>query len=111
LTLFLTEPGAPLDNGQTERGLKSTILDLKSSLFDKTEYGAFVGDVLMSLLFNARMSGLNPVKWLELILTRSRVSPLHPSNGYRSMTASLLQTRTKTVCTLELLSGFLMGAG
>jgi transposase len=76
LTLFLTVPGAPLDNGQAERGLKLAILHRKNSLFYKSEYGAFVGDVLMSLLFTARLNGLNPVKWLEQILTRYRVSPL-----------------------------------
>ena len=32
LTLFLREPGAPLDNNLVERGLKKTILHRKNSL-------------------------------------------------------------------------------
>lgn len=70
LTLFLTEPGVPLDNGEAERGLKSAILHRKNSLFYKTGYGAWVGDVLMSVLLTARLNGLNPVQWLEGVLNQ-----------------------------------------
>ena len=43
LTLFLREPGAPLDNNICERALKKAILHRKNSLFYKTENGARVG--------------------------------------------------------------------
>jgi hypothetical protein len=36
LTLFLREPGAPLDNNIVERALKKSILHRKNSLFYKT---------------------------------------------------------------------------
>jgi hypothetical protein len=39
LTLFLRQPGAPLDNNIVERALKKVILHRKNSLFCKTENG------------------------------------------------------------------------
>ena len=44
LTLFLREPGAPLDNNLCERSLKRAILHRKNSLFYQTLSGAHVGD-------------------------------------------------------------------
>ena len=43
-TLFLRQPGAPLDNNLCERALKKAILHRKNSLFYKTQNGARVGD-------------------------------------------------------------------
>ena len=40
LTLFLHQPGAPLDSNVVERALKKAILHRKNSLFYKTEKGA-----------------------------------------------------------------------
>src|SRR5205807_544516 len=49
LTLFLREPGAPLDNNLCERALKKAILHRKNALFYRTQNGAKVGDLFMSL--------------------------------------------------------------
>ncbi len=46
LTVWLREPGTPLDNNESERALKQFILMRKNSMFFKTEHGAAVGDVL-----------------------------------------------------------------
>jgi len=43
LTLFLRQPGAPLDNNICERALKKAILHRKNAYFYKTENGAHVG--------------------------------------------------------------------
>ncbi len=51
LTLFLREPGAPLDNNVVERVLKRAIVDRKNSLFYRTFNGARVGDTFMSLIY------------------------------------------------------------
>jgi transposase len=56
LTLFLRRPGAPLDNNLCERSLKRAILHRKNSLFYKTEKGAEVGDLFMSLIHTAELS-------------------------------------------------------
>jgi hypothetical protein len=53
LTLFLRQPGAPLDNN-LERALKKAILHRKNSLFYKTRNGARMGDLFMSLIHTRR---------------------------------------------------------
>jgi len=53
-TLFLQKAGAPLDNNLCERALKKAILHPKNSLFYKTENGAHVGDIFMSLIYTCQ---------------------------------------------------------
>jgi transposase len=64
LTLFLKQPGAPLDNNIAERGLKKAILHRKNSLFYKTRNGARMGDLFMSLIHSCELSGANPLDYL-----------------------------------------------
>jgi len=64
LTLFLSKPGAPLDNNICERALKKAILHRKNSLFYKTQNGAQVGDIFMSLIHTAELSGANTFDYL-----------------------------------------------
>ena len=64
LTLFLREPGAPLDNNICERALKRAILHRKNSLFYKTINGARVGDTFMSLIHTAELNEANPFDYL-----------------------------------------------
>jgi transposase len=68
LTLFLREPGAPLDNNQIERGLKRAIMHRNNSLFYKTQEGARVGDLYMSLIHSAELNGANPFEYLAALL-------------------------------------------
>jgi len=64
LTLFLREPGAPLDNNLCERALKKAILHRKNSLFYKTLNGAEVGDLYMSLIHTCELCDANPFDYL-----------------------------------------------
>ncbi|PYV29632.1 MAG: IS66 family transposase [Acidobacteria bacterium] len=64
LTLFLREAGAPLDSNIVERALKKAILHRKNSLFYKTENGAEVGDLFMSLIHTCELNGANPFDYL-----------------------------------------------
>ena len=57
LTRFLHIPGAPLDNNTAERALKMILRYRKNSLFYKNEHGAYVGDVLTSLIETCRLAG------------------------------------------------------
>ena len=50
LTLFLSQPGSPIDNNVVERALKKAILNRRNALFYKTLNGAHVGDLFMSLI-------------------------------------------------------------
>lgn len=64
LTLFLRVPGAPLDNNICERALKKAILHRKNALFYKTENGAHVGDLFMSLIHTCEFCEANPFDYL-----------------------------------------------
>jgi len=64
LTLFLRKAGAPLDNNLCERALKKAILHRKNSLFYKTENGAHVGDLYMSLIHTCELNDANPFHYL-----------------------------------------------
>jgi transposase len=64
LTLFLQVPAAPLDNNICERALKKAILHRKNALFYKTQNGARVGDIFMSLIHSAELNGANPFEYL-----------------------------------------------
>jgi len=64
LTLFLRVPGAPLDNNICERVLKRAILHRKNGLFYKTENGARVGDIFMSLIHTAELCEVNAFEYL-----------------------------------------------
>jgi hypothetical protein len=64
LTLFLRAAGAPLDNNTCERALKLAIRHRKNSLFYKTEKGAAIGDMFMSIIHTCRLNGVNPFDYL-----------------------------------------------
>jgi len=64
LTQFMHVAGAPLSNAAVERLLKTAILHRKNSLFYKTQAGAWVGDVLMSLIQTAIRARANPFDYL-----------------------------------------------
>ena len=64
LTLFLRQAGAPLDSNIVERALKKCILHRKNSLFYKTENGAEVGDLYMSLIHTYELNDANPFDYL-----------------------------------------------
>jgi transposase len=71
LTLFLREPRAPLDNNLCERVLKKAILHRKNSLFYKTQHGAYVGDLFMSLIHTCNLCHVNPFDYLTQLQKHS----------------------------------------
>jgi len=64
LTLFLREPGAPLDNNICERALKKAILHRKNALFYRSQRGAQVGDLFMSLIHSTELAKEDPFEYL-----------------------------------------------
>jgi hypothetical protein len=64
LTLFLRQAGAPLDNNLCERVLKKAILHRKNALFYKTQNGARVGDMYMSLIHTCELCGVGAFDYL-----------------------------------------------
>jgi transposase len=78
LTVWLREPGTPLDNNESERTLKQFILMRKNSMFFKTEHGASVGDVLASLIRTCRLNGVNAWDYLVTIVRNKKVARSNP---------------------------------
>jgi hypothetical protein len=64
LTLFLRQPGAPLDSNVVERALKKAICFRKNSLFYRTENGARVGDSFLSLIYTCQLNQVDPRRYL-----------------------------------------------
>ena len=64
LTLFLRVEKAPLDNNICERAIKMAIMHRKNSLFYKTEHGAYIGDLFMSIIHTCNLSRINPLDYL-----------------------------------------------
>ena len=89
LTLFLRVPGAPLDNNICERALKKAILHRKNALFYRTENGAHVGDVFMSLIYTCELCGANPFDYLTELQRHADQLASNPQHwmpwNYRSM--------------------------
>ena len=67
MTVFLREPGAPLDNTIVERALKMAILNRKNAYYYRTQRGAEVGDIFMTLIHSARARGVNPFEYLTAL--------------------------------------------
>lgn len=67
LVKFCEVEGMPLSNLAVERLLKTVVLHRKNSLFYKTENGAAVGDILMSLIQTAKRAGVNLFEYLTEI--------------------------------------------
>lgn len=67
LTLFLRKAGAPLSNNAVERALKVPILHRKNSYFFKTENGARVGDIFMTIIHTCRLNKVNVFDYLNTL--------------------------------------------
>jgi hypothetical protein len=80
LTLFLRVPGAPLDNNICEQALKKAILNRKNSLFYKTEHGAFIGDMFMSLIHTCNLGQVNPFDYLTALQKHASEVSKNPRN-------------------------------
>jgi len=89
LTLFLRVPNAPLDNNLCEQALKKAILHRKNALFYKTEHGAYIGDLFMSLIYTCNLNDVNPFDYLTVLQRNSSLVFKNPQNwmpwNYKSM--------------------------
>ena len=80
LTLFLRVEKAPLDNNVCEQILKMAILHRKNSLFYKTEHGAYIGDMFMSLIHTCTLAKINPLEYLTALHKNSSHLFANPKN-------------------------------
>jgi transposase len=100
LTLFLRQAGAPLDNNICERALKKAILHRKNSLFYRTQNGAEVGDIYMSLIYTCQMCGANPFEYLQALQThvdevKKSAHEWLPWNYHQSLADTFLAVATR----------------
>jgi transposase len=93
LTLFLRQPGSPIDNNIVERALKKAILNRRNALFYKTLNGAGVGDLFMSLIHTCELNGANPFDYLTELQRHAEELKRSPSEwmpwNYRETLARL----------------------
>lgn len=80
LTLFLRQPATPLDNNVCEQALKKAILHRKNAYFYKTENGAHVGDLFMSLIHTCELNGVNPFDYLTALHKHADELCVHPAD-------------------------------
>ncbi|WP_157158884.1 IS66 family transposase [Gimesia maris] len=93
LTLFLHKAGAPLDNNVCERALKKAICHRKNSLFYRTQNGARIGDMFMSLIHTCELNQANPFDYLTELFRHPGEVAAHPERflpwNYRQTIAEL----------------------
>ena len=78
LTLFLSQPGSPIENNIVERSLKKAILNRRNAFFYKTLHGAHVGDLFMSLIHTCELNGVNPFDYLTELQRHAAELSAHP---------------------------------
>lgn len=79
LTLFLRKAGAPLDNNLCERVLKKAILHRKNAMFYKTQNGARVGDMYMSLIHTCELCQVNAFDYLTELMRHPNELAANPT--------------------------------
>jgi hypothetical protein len=79
LTLFLRQAGARLDSNAVERILKRAIPHRKNAYFYKTENGAQVGDLFMSLIHTCQLHGVNAFDYLTQLQQHAKELAAHPT--------------------------------
>jgi hypothetical protein len=79
LTQFCKSAGTPIDNNAIEEGLKTPIRTRKSSHFYKTQVGADVANVLMSVIATAYRNDGNPFEYLNEVQRNSAAIKADPA--------------------------------
>jgi transposase len=79
LTQFLRFGNAPLDTNVVERALKHVVLHRKNALFFRTEQGAAVGDLLMSVIETCRANGIRAADYLVQVIKNARAVRDNPA--------------------------------
>lgn len=96
LTLFYRKAGAPLDNNIAERALKKAITYRKNSLFYRTQHGADVGDIFMSIIYTCESCKANAFEYLQVLQSHGAEVAAHPHHwlpwNYEQALAAITQS-------------------
>ena len=89
LTVFLRQPGSPIDNNLCEQVLKRAVLHRKNALFYRTLNGAEVGDLFMSLIHTCQLNDANSFHYLTQLQRHAPQVTADPAHwmpwNYREM--------------------------
>src|SRR5690554_7348422 len=69
LQVYLENGEAAIYNNRAERAVKPFVIGRKNWLFSNTASGAKASAILYSIIETAKANGLNPVKYVEHLLT------------------------------------------
>jgi hypothetical protein len=72
LTRFLSVANCPLDNNIAERMLRRIALLRKNSLFYKTQHGADVADIILTIIGSCTLAGVNVWNYLVDVVTNAQ---------------------------------------
>lgn len=93
LTMFLKIPNVPLDNNICEQLIKRAILHRKNSLFYKTQHGAFIGDMFMTIIQTCKLEKVNPFEYITALQKYSNNIKKNPKQwmpwNYKDAVAAL----------------------
>jgi transposase len=82
LFTFLDQPGVPFDNNLAERAIRPAVIIRKNSYGNRSDQGADVQAILMSVFFTLKKRGHNPVHTiydaLKTYLKTGQLPPLPP---------------------------------
>lgn len=67
LVMFCHVAGAQIDNNKMEAALKLVVRNRKNANFYKTQAGASIGDVIMSMIATCAQSGVNAFEYFNLV--------------------------------------------
>ncbi len=79
LTQFYRVPGVPLDNNILEEKLRLPVLNRKNFLFYRSQTGALVGDIIMSLIKTCDLAKVNALDYLSAIQENAAVVKNDPN--------------------------------
>jgi len=75
LTRFVDDPRVPLDNNATERSIRGIAVGRKNHYGSKSQRGTEVAAIYYSLVESAKLTGINPVTYLEEAARRAIANP------------------------------------
>lgn len=75
LCRFLDNPAIPIDNNQTERGMRAVAVGRKNHYGSRSIRGTRVAGLFYSLIESAKLSGLEPAAYLKEATRRAIASP------------------------------------
>ena len=69
LFTFLDQPGVPFDNNLAERAIRPAVIIRKNSYGNRSDQGADVQAILMSIFLTLKKRGLNPIETVRNSMT------------------------------------------